>query len=854
MKRVLGAAGLVLLVLPVCSGRVLAGGSGQPQAGARGAGEVQQSPVVKMPDGSDYLPEYAKAPSMFRPAGEAPDNILIDAPVSGTIYPLDIIPPQFKWRDNNAAATVWRIEIAFVKGKPIRVTSKGEKLQVGELDSSLSGYVPPTRSPEEQQMHAWRPDAKTWEEMKKRSAGVKATVTVSGFAGEKASQAVSSARATFETSTDAVGAPIFYRNVPLIPPQEGTTQRGVIKPLPDSVLPKIRWELRYINELRSRLMMTNLPTCGNCHSFSRDGKTMGIDVDGPANDKGLYAMVPVKKVTTISNDYLVRWSAFSEEGGQKRFGFMSQVSPDGKYVVNSIDVPRAKGMRVVDRLYNGFYPYYGFGQVFYPTRGVLAWYSKETGKLQPLPGADDPNFVQTSALWSPDGKWLVFSRAKARDPYPRDYKRSLYANDPAETQVQYDLYRIPFNAGKGGKPERIVGASENGMSNNFPKVSPDGKWIVFVQCKNGLLMRPDSRLYIVPFEGGEARPLESNLPVMNSWHSWSPNGKWLVFSSKSPSLYTRMYLTHIDEQGHASPPVEIENATASNRAVNIPEFVNIGADGMDHIETPAIDFYREFDAAQQLQDQAKYAEAIPAWKVAAAKDPTDARPFNNLGMALAAVGQLDDALDAYRKSLAINPDSSQTHNNFGSALAERGRMDEAMENIRKAIELNPDNGAAHVNLGHILEVRGGAREEAKLELQKGIELAPKLADGHNVYGVILAREGRLDDAISELQTAVDLAADSAECHFNLGRALAASNRFTDAVPQFEAAASLTGGREPAILQMLAGVYSDTGQYVKAVEVAQHALDLAEQKNDRELANQLRANLSRYRAQAQTGQQ
>ena len=86
--------------------------------------------------------------------------------------------------------------------------------------------------------------------------------------------------------------------------------------------------------------MTNLPTCGNCHSFSRDGKTMGIDVDGPANDKGLYALVPVHKVSTISTDYLIHWSAFSEDHAQKRFGFMSQVSPDGKFVVNSIDVPQ----------------------------------------------------------------------------------------------------------------------------------------------------------------------------------------------------------------------------------------------------------------------------------------------------------------------------------------------------------------------------------------------------------------------------------------------------------------------------------------------------------------------------------
>ncbi|HEY2859175.1 MAG TPA: tetratricopeptide repeat protein [Terracidiphilus sp.] len=843
MRRVFAALGLTLLVAALWTGRVMAGGAGQEQ----------QSPIVKMPDGTEFLPDYAKAPSMFRPASDAPNNILIDAPANGTIYPPDMIAPLFKWRDNNAAATVWHIQIAFEKRKPIQLWSNGERLQIGELDTGLSGYVPPTLSAEEQQMHTWRPDAKTWDEIRK-TAGKQATLTISGFAGEKDRASVSQATAAFAISKDPVGAPIFYRNVPLIPPQEGTTQRGVIKPLPDSVLPKIRWELRYINEPRSHVMMTNLPTCGNCHSFSRDGRTMGIDVDGPANDKGLYALTPVRKITTISNDYLVRWSAFSEEGGQKRFGFMSQVSPDGKYVVNSIDVPRAKGMRVVDRLYNGFYPYYGFGQVFYPTRGVLAWYSKGSGKLQPLPGADDPNFVQTSAFWSPDGKWLVFSRAAARDPYPAGYKRSLYANDPSETQVQYDLYRIPFNDGKGGTPERILGASENGLSNNFPKVSPDGKWIVFVQCRNGLLMRPDSKLFIVPFEGGEARPLESNLPVMNSWHTWSPNGKWLAFSSKSPSFYTRLYLTHIDQRGHASPAVEVENATASNRAVNIPEFVNISAGDLDHIETPAIDFYREFDLAQQLQDDQKYGEAAPAWKIAAAKDPTDARPLNNLGVALAAQGSFEDAVTAYMQSLTINPDSSQTHNNLGSALAETGRMDEALQHIQKAIELNPDNGRAHINLGHLLEVQGGQREQARIELKKGIELAPKASDGHNIYGVILAREGKLPEAVAELQTAVDLAPRSAECHYNLGRALAASDRLTDALPHLEAAASLTENKEPAILQMLAGVYSDTGNNTRAIEVAQHALDLADQRNDRELAAQLRANLARYRGHAGTGPQ
>jgi tetratricopeptide (TPR) repeat protein len=363
-------------------------------------------------------------------------------------------------------------------------------------------------------------------------------------------------------------------------------------------------------------------------------------------------------------------------------------------------------------------------------------------------------------------------------------------------------------------------------------------------------MRPDSKLYIVPFEGGEARPLESNLPVMNSWHSFSPNGHWLAFSSKSPSLYTHLYLTHIDEQGHASPPVVVEDATASNRAVNIPEFVNLGPEGLDRIETPAIDFYRDFDHAQQLQDSHKYADAVPAWQLAAAKDPTDARPLNNMGVALAATGKSAEAVEAYKKSLSISNDSSQTHNNLGSVLAQSGQMDEAQAEVRKAIELNPDNGSAHINLGHILEVQGGHRQQAIEELTRGIELAPKSSDGHNIYGVILARMGKLDEAIDELQKAVDLAPQSAECRYNLGRALAASSRFADALPQFEAAAALSNGQEPSILQMLAAMYSETGQYQKAVDTAQHSLDLAIGQRNDELANALRGNLARYKLQAQ----
>ena len=372
-------------------------------------------------------------------------------------------------------------------------------------------------------------------------------------------------------------------------------------------MPLIAWRLRNVGEPASRLLMEGLHTCANCHSFSRDGKTLGMDLDGPQNDKGMYALVSLAPRTVIRNEDVIKWSSFRGRlWGDLRVGFMSP-GLAGRAVrcdhrKGSGD-EGGKARAKKDNLGNYYvanFKDYRFLQVFYPTRGILAWYSRETGILQPLPGADDPRYVHTDAVWSPDGKYLVFARAKATEPYPEGRKMAEYANDPNETQIQYDLYRIPFNDGQGGRPEPIAGASANGMSNSFPKISPDGRWIVFVQCRNGQLMRPDGQLYIVPAGGGRARRMRCNTPLMNSWHSFSPNGRWLVFSSKSRSPYTQMFLTHLDENGHDSPAILIENATAANRAVNIPEFVNIPPDGLLKIDAPAVEYYRLFDEAWEL--------------------------------------------------------------------------------------------------------------------------------------------------------------------------------------------------------------------------------------------------------------
>jgi tetratricopeptide (TPR) repeat protein len=585
-------------------------------------------------------------------------------------------------------------------------------------------------------------------------------------------------------STDPVGAPIFYRDVPLMPSE---TEKGFIKPLASSAIPLIEWRMRNVAETGSHIVMTDLHSCANCHSFAANGKTLGLDLDGPQNDKGMYTLVPVAKQMTIRNQDVISWSSFpTESGSPVRVGFMSQVSPDGRYVVTTIRPPGSKSSSFY---YVANFKDYRFLQVFYPTRGILAWYDRETKKFQPLPGADDPRFVQASAVWSPDGKYLVFARAEARDPYRADGKMAAYANDPTEVAIQYGLYRIPFNHGLGGKPEPIAGASENGMSNSFAKISPDGKWMVFVQAHNGQLMRPDSQLYIVPATGGEARRMTCNTALMNSWHSFSPNGRWLVFSSKSLSPYTQMFLTHIDAEGNDTPAILIENSTAANRAVNIPEFVNMDPSGIEHIATPAVDFYKQYDVAAELAKKGQLAAALPEWAKAIAMSPEDARARNNYGQTLARAGKTTDAIAQLQKAVLIKPHYPEAHNNLAIALAGAGRSSEAIDHYRQALDDNPGYAEARNNLGRAL-LEEHRLPEAIEQLQDAIAINPEYAEAHNNLGYALASQGRLDEAMQHYRQAIESDPKYAHAYNNLGQTLAMQGNLDEAIADFSKAVEL----------------------------------------------------------------
>jgi tetratricopeptide (TPR) repeat protein len=736
-------------------------------------------------------------------------GITVDYPRDGSIFPPEITPPTFLWRQSGTAARIWKIEVTFADGaKSIHATSRGEGMEIGEIDqfSATNNNKLPFLTPEQAAAHTWKPDTQTWETIKQHSVKNPVKVVFTGL--DQEGRPVGQGQVTLSTSKDPVGAPIFYRDVPMSP---FVGAKHVVQPLAPSMFYLINWRLRDISKPESRVVMHDLPTCANCHSFSRNGTTMGIDVDGPSNDKGIYAVLPVQKQMAIRNEDTINWTA--DLGVVKsRVGFMSQVSPDGQFVLTTVAAP---GTDIVDDYFVANYMDYRFLQTFYPTRGILAWYSRATGRRLPLPGADDPRYVQTDGVWSPDGKYVVFARAEAKDPHPPDSPVPLKANDPEEVQIQYSLYRVPFNDGKGGIAEPIEGASNNGMSNNFPKISPDGRWIVFVKCRNGQLLRPDSELYIIPAKGGVARRMVANTSLMNSWHSFSPNGRWLVFSSKSRSPYTQMFLTHIDDNGIDSPPIYIDNSTPANRAVNLPEFVNTSQENIQHIDAPAVELYRVIDEATELQKKGSTDEAIVKWTKAVSLDPNDPRANNGLGKALILKGNMHESIRYFQQALEKHPEYLDAHFNLGSAYIGDHKLQEAIDEWLTAVNMRPDFSIAHTNLGYAYFVEGD--EKAALSHLR------------------LALDGE-PNSVSALTLAASLLATSEDAILRNGG---------EAVRLAERASQLTDRKDLAVLDTLSAAYAENARFDEASETEREALSKATSETNPAIISRLKAHLQEY---------
>jgi Tol biopolymer transport system component len=201
---------------------------------------------------------------------------------------------------------------------------------------------------------------------------------------------------------------------------------------------------------------------------------------------------------------------------------------------------------------------------------TLILFDKDKNEIMDIPVNAEKMFMDTYPEWSPDGEYLYFCRARQIEP-GYDYR-----------DIRYDLYRVHFDAEtrKFAMAELVFDASAHSKSVSFPRVSPDGKSLVFTYHDYGCfpIWHKEADLYLVNLENLQTNRMDLNSEFTDSYHSWSSNGRWMVFSSKrGDGLSARPYISYIDTNGKGGKPFVLpqEDPAFYNRFLktfNIPEF------------------------------------------------------------------------------------------------------------------------------------------------------------------------------------------------------------------------------------------------------------------------------------------
>ena len=194
---------------------------------------------------------------------------------------------------------------------------------------------------------------------------------------------------------------------------------------------------------------------------------------------------------------------------------------------------------------------------------------------------NDTTEFEVFPFWAPDGKSLYYCSAhfEFRDTVSEDVEVIRRYRD-----IKYNIYRKSFDLETMtfGPREIVFQADSLGKSATLPRISPDGRYLVFTLGNYGCfhIWHHEADLWLIDLATGKFDKMKGiNSDDTESYHSWSSNGRWMVVSSRREDAnFTRPFIAHVDEQGRASKPFALPQADPDYhrqfmKSYNIPEFM-----------------------------------------------------------------------------------------------------------------------------------------------------------------------------------------------------------------------------------------------------------------------------------------
>ena len=183
--------------------------------------------------------------------------------------------------------------------------------------------------------------------------------------------------------------------------------------------------------------------------------------------------------------------------------------------------------------------------------------------------------------WAPDGKTLYYCSAHMEI---QDYSQREREIIDRYQEFQYNIYRKSFNPEtlSFGSSELVFDAKGMNKSATFPRVSPDGRYLLFGMGEYGCfhIWHKDADLCLIDLETMQLRVVEEvNSSDVESYHAWSSNGRWMLFTSRrDDGGYTHLYIAYFDKQGRAHAPFLLPQRNPYfyddyYKSYNVPEFM-----------------------------------------------------------------------------------------------------------------------------------------------------------------------------------------------------------------------------------------------------------------------------------------
>ena len=309
---------------------------------------------------------------------------------------------------------------------------------------------------------------------------------------------------------------------------------------------------RHLESYKQTAIIENKMTgnnCMNCHSFRMQDPSQML----------FHSRETFPSTIVIKGDKAEKLNTKTDK--TPSFLVYPSWHPEGRFVAFSVNVTQqAFHMNHRNRV-----------EVFDEESDVVI-YDTETHEVFTSPLLFSKDRWETFPTFSPDGKTLYFCSA---EPYPIvEFEK-----------IKYSLFSVSFDPSTrsfGSSVDTLYNAVTEGGSVSFPRVSPDGKYLLYTLSGYGnfSIWHKDADLYIYDLEDKTSRALdEVNSNDVDSYHSWSSNSRWFVFSSRRiDGLYTRPYFAYIDEQGRAGKPFLLPQKDADYyhelmKSYNIPEFI-----------------------------------------------------------------------------------------------------------------------------------------------------------------------------------------------------------------------------------------------------------------------------------------